>query len=169
MCNLVDSVQRNCNLVKANMHYLHTQRPLAQYHCHYSQMCLLIHLFTDLFATWMSADCVNFFQTGMSRWTMWSWTSRRCWNWEKRRQTPPKSSAIQWTWMRWELETGARLLVSKFLTHHPLLKLKPFLTFFFPPSAGPQTTTTCHRKAVSFPPSLFTLIQNTSVEVLQRL
>lgn len=47
--------------------------------------------------TWLivggTTDSVSVFQMGMSQWIMWSWTSRRCWSWERRLQSPARAAA----------------------------------------------------------------------------
>lgn len=111
--------------------------------CNYS----LITCFSER----MSADCVKLFQTATLLWTTWSWTSRKCWNWERRRQTPQKSSATRWRWTRSQLETSECQHVT-FLSQSLLYKLNLFYISPFPPS-GPQITTSCRKKAVSIPPN----------------
>lgn len=62
---------------------------------------------------------------------------------------------------------AARLHV-KFLTHHSLLEIETFSHLLFP-STGPQITTSCHQKAVSFPSYTFDCDSNMNLEVLQQL
>lgn len=123
---------------------------------------VFIYFAMYLFSTWTSADCVISFQTGTLLWTMWSWTSRKCWNWERRRQTAPKSSAIQWMWTRWPLET------SKFPDSSFTLQVESFSHLFLS-SAEPQITTSCHQKAVSIPPTVVTAIQKHVIKLCSGL